>query len=55
MDAAYARDPDQFSGGAPQVPNPRRRARINKPKNAANQSAEHSENKDIKGNQGPSK
>ena len=50
MDAAYARDPDQFSGGAPQVPKPRRRAWINKPKNAANLSAEHSENKDVKGN-----
>jgi len=55
MEAAYARDPDQFSGGVPQVPKPRRQAWINKPKNAANLSAEHSQNKDVNGSRDPSK
>ena len=31
MDAAYARDPEKFIGGAPKVPKPRRKVWINRP------------------------
>lgn len=53
MNQEYARDPDRFSGRVPNVPKLRRQAWINKPKNAANLSAEQSENKDVTDSQDP--